>query len=379
MYFPSKQVLSTESYTLLNNIRTSIGGEFMTATPLVQTAEDAKAYGLYVTGGGEARNAFMSELVNRIGKVMVDTKMYTNSLKRFKRGMLEVGEMVENVWVGLVSPEGYTHSVTTPGDLYKTNKPDCKVTFHPVNSKLFYEVTTNESELQMAFTSTTGAYDLVARIVSRLTDSSEWDEFIKFKYVIARAILENAGAVKKISTLNATNSDAILTSMKTVSNEMEYMNTTYDIAAVPTHTPKENQVFVVSAAASAVFDVNSLASAFNLSYKDFMGQRQAINTFGFSAIEIERLNTIMTETAAQGLVPNYTPFTEAELDELEGVKAAIIDEDFFMIFDRLIQTEAVYDARHLNTNNYLHIWQVLSYNPFANSVFFSDYVAPVTP
>ena len=46
MYFPSKQVLSTESYTLLNNIRTSIGGEFMTATPLVQTAEDAKAYGL---------------------------------------------------------------------------------------------------------------------------------------------------------------------------------------------------------------------------------------------------------------------------------------------------------------------------------------------
>ena len=375
MYFPEKKVVSADSFAILNNIRNAIGGEFRAATPLVETLADAKEYGLFVCGGGDARNAFMTQLVNRIGLVMVTTRAYTNSLKSFKRGMLDVGETVENVWVGLVSPEGYTQSPTNPGDVYKTNNPENKVTFHPVNSKLLYEITTNDSELSMAFTSTSGVYDLVARIVGRLMDSSEWDEFIKFKYVLARAALSNPTAVKTIPTLSAANSDSILTTMKEVSNGMVFMGSDYNVAAVPTHTPKSNQAFITTAASSAVFDVNSLANAFNLSYRDFMGQQIGVNSFGFTEIELSRLDKMMNETLAQGLIPNYTPFTDTELLKLAGIKSAIIDEEFFMIFDKLIRSEAVYDARHLNTNNFLHVWQVLSYNPFANSVFFSDYVA----
>ena len=78
----------------------------------------------------------------------------------------------------------------------------------------------------------------------------------------------------------------------------------------------------------------------------------------------------MQETVAQGLVPNYTPFTEQEVATLESIIGATIDEDFFMIFDKLYQVNAVFDAKHLNTNNYLHNWKIYSYNPFANSVFF---------
>ena len=374
MYKPKNTKLSTSSFNILNAIRNDIGGEFRQMTPLVENESDAKAYGLYVTGSGDARNAFMNGLINRIADQWCKIRNYNNSLKRFKKGMLGPGEVIENIWVGLVMPEGYTHSVANPGDVYKTNDPTNVVTFHPVNSKLVYEITTNDSELSMAFISDGAMYDLVSRIVGRLTDSAEWDEYIMTKYVLARAILANPTAVKSVSELTAANADSVVTSMKEVSNDMRFMNTNYNVAGVATHTPVENQVFFMTAKTSAVIDVNSLASAYNLTYKQFLGQQEMLNRFDFTDAELERLNTIMTETAEAGLVPGYTQFTDEEKKTLSHIVAATVDEEFFMIFDKLYQTTAVFDQKHLNTNTYLHAWKVYSYNPFANSVFFSDKV-----
>jgi hypothetical protein len=372
MYIPQNTTLSNDSYAILNAIRNSVGGEFRANTPLVASAEDVKAYGLYVTGGGDARNSFMSTLINRIAQVMCLVRAYENPLKRFKKGILGPGETVENVWVGLVTPEGWTQSPANPGDVYRVNNPESQVTFHPVNSKLVYEITTNDSELSLAFTSDTGVYDLVSRIVQRLTDSAEWDEYIMMKYVIARALLANANSVKRVAALNAANSDSIISSMKAVSNNMRFMMTDYNVAGVPTHSPIDKQVFFLTADASAILDVASLAKAYNLSYVDFIGQQQMINSFAFTEAEQDRLDEIMEETVEQGLVPGYTPFTEAEVAKLESIVGATLDEDFFMIFDKLYQVNAVFDAKHLNTNNFLHNWKIYSYNPFANSVFFSD-------
>ena len=372
MYKPENTVVSNDSYAILNAIRNSVGGEFRAHTPLVQSAQDAQAYGLYVCGSGDARNSFMNSLINRIAQVMCLVRSYENPLKRYKKGILGPGEMVENIWVGLVTPEGWTQNPATPGDVFQTNNPDNEVSFHPVNSKLVYEITTNDAELSLAFTTEGGVYDLVSRIVGRLTDSAEWDEYIMMKYVIARALLANSDSVLTVATLNAANSDAIISSMKAVSNNMRFMNTDYNVAGVATHSPIDKQVFFLTANASAVLDVSSLAKAYNLSYVDFIGQQQMVNTFSFTDAELARLNTIMTETAAQGLVPGYTQFTQEELTALGHIVGATIDEDFFMVFDKLYQVSAAFDPKHLNTNNFLHNWKIYSYNPFANSVFFSD-------
>ena len=372
MYKPKNTKLSADSYTILNTIREQVGGEFKAATPLVQNAEDAKAYGLYVCGSGDARNSFMNSLINRIARVMCLVRSYQNSLKEFKKGMLGAGEMVENVWVGLVLPEGWTQNPANPGDVYKTNNPENQATFHPVNSKLVYEITTNDSELSLAFTSESGVYDLVSRIVQRLTDSAEWDEYILMKYVIAKALLENPTAIKSVPALNATNSDAIITEMKSVSNDMRFMNTDYNVAGVATYSPIEDQIFFLTAKSSATLDVNSLAQAYNLTYKQFVGQQQMINSFAFTTAEQERLDHIMNETKTQGLIPGYTPFTTEQKKKLASIVGATIDRDFFMIFDKLYQMTSIFDQKHLNTNTYLHAWKVLSYNPFANSVFFAE-------
>ena len=372
MYKPQNTVLSADSYTILNTIREQVGGEFKAATPLVENAEDAKAYGLYVCGSGDARNSFMNSLINRIAQVICLVRSYQNSLKEFKRGMLGPGEMVENVWVNLVLPEGWQQNPVNPGDVFKTNNPQSEVTLHPVNSKLVYEITTNDSELSLAFQSESGIYDMVSRIVARLTDSAEWDEYILMKYVLAKAALENGDAVKSVPTLVAANADAIITEMKGVSNDMRFMNTDYNIAGVPTHSPISEQLFFLTAKSSAVLDVNALASAYNLSYKEFVGAQQMINSFAFTDAEEERLEHIMEETVAQGLIPGFEPFSAEEQAKLESIVGATIDRDFFMIFDKLYQMTSQFDSLHLNTNSFLHAWKVYSYNPFANSVYFAE-------
>ena len=372
MYTPKKTVLSEDSYNILNAIRNEVGGMFRANTPLVHTQDDAKAYGMYVTGSGDARNAFMGALINRIAQVVMFSRSYRNKLARYKKGMLEFGEVVENVWVQLVSPEGYDPVPDSPGDLFKQNVPDSKVTFHPVNCKLVYEVTTNDSELSMAFTTSSGIYDLVSLIMQRLTDSDEWDSELIERYVLARAILDNPNLITQVPALTKENSDSIIATMKGASNAMRFMDTSYNVEGVPTHSPIDKQIFFLTAEASATIDVFSLAKAYNLSYEQFLGQQDMIRSFGFNEAEKKRLDTIMKATLAQGIIPNYTPFTDEELKKLNAIVGAIIDEDFFMIFDRLYRVNAApYDSLHLSQNTFLHHWSVNSYNPFANARFFS--------
>ena len=80
MYKPKSTKLSTSSFNILNAIRNDIGGEFRQMTPLVENESDAKAYGLYVTGSGDARNAFMNGLINRIADQWCKIRNYNNSL-----------------------------------------------------------------------------------------------------------------------------------------------------------------------------------------------------------------------------------------------------------------------------------------------------------
>ena len=373
-------VLSEDSYTILNGIRNTIGGEFREATPLVEDAESLAAYGEVVMGSGHYRNQYIG-LIGKIAQQILLHYAYENPLKLLKRGVLEIGESVEIDWVRLTMPEGYSQSVANPGDVFKTNNPEVLFTWHPVNSQLFYETTVNEQEISLCFTNQNGVNDLIGVIIQRIYDSSEWDEQIIMQYLLARAYLDNKSKLAiQIPSVIKANADDIVIAEKKVSNDMRFMNSGYNIAGEPTHTPVDKQVFVISSDMSAVVDVGSLAKAFNLEYNKFIGRSIMVDGFSFNADKIARLDHIMQITKAQGLIPNYTPFTDEELAELEMVQGCIMDERFLVIYDRLVEMRDVIDARHLNVNYYYHLWKIFSYNVFAQCRFFTtEELTPPTP
>lgn len=371
MYVPQNTVLSADSYTILNTIRDQIGGMFRASTPLVEDAQSAKAYGQYVTGAGDPRNAFMDALINRIARVMCLVKSYDNHLKKFKKGLLGPGEVVENVWVGLVLPEGYSAHPENPGTVYALNVPDSQISMHPVNSKLIYEITRNDDELEMAIT--TDLYSFIAKIVDQLYNSAFWDEEILMKYTLCRAILDNWDNVTvAVPALDKTTSNDVLSIMKETSMNLEWMSSEYNPAGVPTHTPIEDQYFFLTNKASAIIDVNSLASAYNLEYRNFIAAREKLKSFNMSTDEQTRLDHIMSETVSAGLVPGYTAFTTGEKEKLGRIVGATIDKDFFFIFDKVFKMATKYNEKYMYTNIFLNIWKVYSYNPFANIVVYAE-------
>lgn len=374
MYKPTKTKISTQSYNICNAIANEIGGEFKVAVPLVKTDEDLHAFGDIVIGSGNFREQFYGVLVNRIGDTMIKVRNFENKLARFKKGILSYGDTVQNIFYGLADAHAYEPVTQSPGDCFAVEKIDIEQVFHPLNSLLVYKTGTNENALSTAFIDGNSMYAFIEGIVRRLVDSANLDEWIQMKYVIARAILSNPSSIVSVPTLSAENSDAIVTTLKEYSSKMEYMAENLNPYGVPTHTPKENQVFFLNAKSGAVIDTNSLAMAFNLQFRDFIAARTELNTFGFTEFELERLNHIMAENVKAGVISSYTPLTEAELAKLEHIVGAIADEDFFVIYDKLVQMTSQYDPLHLTNLSFYHKQSVMSFNPYANVIFFSDEV-----
>ena len=59
---------------------------------------------------------------------------------------------------------------------------------------------------------------------------------------------------------------------RSASNILTFMSNEYNEANVKTNTPKDRQIIFMDAKFNAQYDVNVLASAFNMDKADFMGR-----------------------------------------------------------------------------------------------------------
>ena len=376
MYEATNTTVSNQSYAILNAIRNE-SDIFRTATPLVENAESARAFGEFVTGCGQYKELFWGILINRIALTVLSGREFKNKLAQFRKGKIGLGDIVQNIWVGLVTPEGWTSDVSNPGDVYRTNKPDAKVTMHAVNCKLSYEVTSNDTELGYAFVQENGLYNLVSKITERLITSEQTDDYIMMKWVMAKNLIANPDAVVSIGTVDSqASADGAIRDMKEVVNDYPFMKTKYNEAHVPAPCPTEEIIFVTTSKSRADFDVLALSKAFNITYEQFLGQEVQIDEFGFDEFSLERLYHVLDEQVDLGLIPAYEAFTDAELAYLAQISAAVIDKDWFMSFDKVYEMNSIYDVKHLNNNTFLTIHRIYSYNPFANCTYFTEAAKP---
>lgn len=377
MYNPKNTTVSEQSYAILNAIRNE-SDIFRTSTPIVQDADSARAFGEFVTGAGAYKELFWGILVNRIGMTLLSGREFKNKLAQFRRGKLGLGDIVQNIWVGLVTPEGWTSDVANPGDVYRTNKPDAKVSMVAVNSKLTYEVTTNDTELGYAFVQENGLYGLISKITERLLTSEQVDDYLMMKWVMAKNLIANPDAVVGMGDAldDQASADALTAKMKEIVNDYPFMKTQYNEAHVPAPCPADEIIFISTSHSRAMLDVYALSKAFNLTYEQFLGQEVQIDEFGFDEFALARLYDILDENVALGIMPSYTPFTDDELAYLAQINCAIVDKDWFMSFDKIYEMNSIYDVKHLNNNTFLTIHRIYSYNPFANCTYFTEAAKP---
>lgn len=368
---PSVQKLSATSVDILNAIRNNASADYRNYIPQADDSLDSvRSIGNILMNYPALQNEFLNALVNRIGRVLVTSKMYDNPWNMFKRGMLEFGETIEEVFVEIAKPFEYDPE-TAESEVFKREIPDVRAAFHILNYQKFYKVTVQRDQLRQAFLTWDGVTDLITKIINSMYAGANYDEFLVMKYLVAVNILNGRLKAVQISDpSNVTNMKSVVGAIKSVSNGMEFMTTEYNQAGVHTYTDKRDQYIILTSDFDAVMDVEVLASAFNMDKADFMGRRVLVDSF--ASLDNDRLALLFKDDE------NYVPLTQDELNALATIPAVLVDRDWFMILDNLLEFTDQYNGQGLYWNYWLHVWKTLSVSPFANSAVFVPGVPSVT-
>ena len=134
------------------------------------------------------QNEFLSALYNRIGRVIITSKMYYNPWSPFKKGLMELGETVEEIFVNIAKAHTFNPEKAET-NFMKREIPDVRAAFHTMNYQKFYKATISNDQLRQAFLSWQGITDLIAKIVDAMYTAHNYDEFQVMKYMLARNIL----------------------------------------------------------------------------------------------------------------------------------------------------------------------------------------------
>lgn len=359
---PKAKTLTNSTEQILNAIRNSASINYQNYVPVAtKDAESIKEIGAVIMDYPTLQNEFLSALVNRIARVIVTSKMYANPLAMFKKGFVEFGESIEEIFVNIAKPFEYDPQ-TAESEVFKREIPDVRSAFHVMNYQHFYKVTIQENDLKQAFLSYEGVTDLIAKIVDSIYTAAAYDEFLVTKYMLAKHIINGMSYPYTVPTVSAENMKKITSKIKGISNNLEFMSDKYNIARVRTLSKKDEQYLIINSDFDAEMDVEVLASAFNMTKAEFMGHRVLID--GFGELDIARLNILFAND------PTYTEISADVLNALNEIPCVLVDRDFFMIFDNMEQFTEQYNGQGLYWNYFYHNWKTFSVSPFANNIMF---------
>lgn len=291
-----------------------------------------------------ATNEFIGTLLNMVIKQVIHNKLFSDPLKALKKGKKPLGDTVEEIYANFLKAKQYDE---TGAELLKRELPDVKAVYHRMNRQDMYKVTISPEQLYKAFASYDKLNSFIQTIINSLYNSSELDEFILMKQLIKQAYDQNALKVIEVADplTSDTNGKAFIKTVKTVSGDMQFPNSnnnawltaqSTDTNPLITFSKKSEQVLILSNPVDVSINVDVLASVFNMSVAEFNDTRKIV----------------------------IDAFPDPD------IRGALVDEQFFQVFDDLIFFKEFENPQGLYKNYMLHVWQTLTYSPLVNAVIF---------
>lgn len=337
--------LNGDGVTLLNTIRANGTSAYQERVP-VATANNIKSVGSAMLQYEAVANEFVDALVNRIGLVLINSRIAWNPLKPLKKGMLELGQSIEDTYIDLIKAQVYSPR-DAENDLFKRSLPNVDSIFHTVNSQLKYPLTISNEQLKMAFISYNGLDRFISKLVDSMYSSATQDEFLQMKALIAD--YGDKGLFQTVTippVVDEASSREAMVNIKAVSDSLTFMSRAYNSAGVWNLTPKEDQYLLVTPVTNARLDVDVLAKAFNMERTEFTGHIIVVDDLG-------------------GL-------------ETKGVAAVLVDREWMQVYDTLRTFKTAYNGSGMYWNYFYHVWMIYSTSRFYNAVAFVTGTPTVT-
>ena len=352
--------LNASTVDILNTIRANASSAYQNQVPEITKATEIPAVGDVLFGYPALANEFISALVNRIALVRVNSVTFNNEYAELKKGFLQMGETVEEVFINLTKAREFSPEKAAAREL-KRSLPDVRSAFHAINWKVQYPMTIQYEDLRQAFTSPDGVTDLIAKLVASLNRSAEYDEYLLFKYLMIKAVTKGKMAVVELAAGN--NKDAAA-KFRGISNKLTFVSPSYNASGVHTNSPRNDQYLFMDSTYNGEFDVDVLAAAFNMERADFLGHLKLVDdwsTFDNDRFDVIRANCDMIEEV-----------TQDELALMAHVKAILVDKEWFQVYDNLATMSEANVASGLYWNYFYNVWKTVSSSPFSNAIAFVE-------
>lgn len=334
-----------DAIELLNTIRDNASQAYQDRVPEA-TRNNIEEVGEAITDLNNAvvYNEFVNTLANMIYAPMLIKKSWQNPLGKFKKGKKTFGDTVEEVYNNFIKAQTFDQ---TGAGLLTRHLPDTKVVFHRMNRKDSYVLTDSPEDLAKAFKSYEGLAEYLENLFTTMRNSAELDEYVLMRQLFAEAY--NNGAMVAVAVADPqkseANAKAFIKAVKTVSGDMVFANSnnnayleaqSTDNKPIVTFSKKDEQILIVDNPTDVTCNIDVLASAFNKSVVEFNDtQKEVIDAF-----------------------------------PVDGMIAALVDRNFFQVYDDLFTFREFENGLGLYRNHILHIWQTLGYSILCNSVCF---------
>ena len=355
-----KRSITNVASEVLNAVRNSASQDYRNYVPVAtDDNSNLKDIGAIIMDNPALRNQFLDVIVNRIALVIIQSKMWDNPLRMFTKGKLEYGETVEDIFVDLAKVFQYDPE-DAESTFMKREKPNVATEFFVMNSQVFYKTTTEDITLRAAFTGNDGMMRLINGIATAMYKSANYDAYQITKYLLARRLLN--GQCHTVGYTSG-NLKSLLSKIRSESNKMTFLRNDANLAGVYNATEKSNQYILIDADIDAEIDVNELAYAFNMNKADVEMRKVLID--GFGNLDNDRLNVLLGDN------PSYVPIDDTDKALLNTIPCVLVDENFFMIFDKLFEMHnETFNQDGLYRQHTLHNWRVYATSAFSNNAVF---------
>ena len=330
--------------------------------------ESIKPIGKIIMSNERYKNAFLNT-VNLIGITIIKRNGWDNPWETFtNRGTLRFGQQIRELIVDLANVYDYNKNALNTTRFLQNEVPNIYNYIHEINFQKFYETTTSDEQMAMAFDSEGGLFDLIEKITSSLYESWKYDKYIVDKYMLCRRIVDGTVPTQYIENFNTMTTRERVSAIKNVSSLMTFRSPNYNPAGIRKAVPFDDQIMILNTYFESKLSTEVLATSFFRNDAEMKTRLALVDDFANH--DTERLSMLLEEA--------YVPFTSDELETLASVPAVIISKEWFMDYlyaldsasDTLKQTD-FYNPSTLKRNLFLHVWACMSTSPFEPCAVFT--------
>ena len=373
MAFNKGIIKATTDSELLSYI-INVTPELKSEIDLPVQGESIAPIGKIIINNQRYKNAFINT-VNLIGLTIIKRNGWDNPWEFTKRGTLRFGQQIRELVLDLCNVYDYNTNFSDKDKFLSTEVPNVFNYIHEVNFQKFYQTTTSDAQLAMAFDSEGGLFDFIDEAISMLYESLKYDTYLVDKYMLCRRILDGTVTSVKITNYATLTPRQRVAFMKNISNKMSFRSPNYNPAGIRRATRFEDQMLIMNTQFEADLTTDVLATSYFRNDAEFKTNMALIDSFDDT--DTQRLSSLLGDA--------YVAFTDSEKTALGKVPAVIISREWFMDYDYALDAESntmkqteFYNPTTLENNHYLHAWRVFSTSPFENAVVFTSDTPAVT-